>query len=96
MREYESIFILRPNLKESDIDIEIGKVVELVEKDRGKVISVDKWGMKKFAYKMKKEREGFYTLIRFSSKSSFIKSFDSNLKLNENILRHIVIKIEGG
>ena len=96
MKEYESIFILRPNLKENDIDGEIDKVVELVKKDRGKVISVDKWGMKKLAYKMKKEREGFYILIRFSSKPSFIKSFNSNLKLNENILRHIVIKIEGG
>ncbi len=91
MRPYESIFVLKPDLNDKKVDEQIEKVKEFIEKNGGKVIVVEKWGKKKLAYIIKKNRFGIYVLLRFESEPALISDLQRNYKLNEDIIRYMTV-----
>jgi small subunit ribosomal protein S6 len=91
MREYETVFILDPALDESEVGEEIGKVQSLISGLDGEIISVEPAGKKKLAYEIKGNKEGYYALIAFKSEPSSIAQIERAYKLNEKVLRHVVV-----
>jgi len=91
MREYETIFILDPNLGENEVKEEVGKIQNLITGMDGEIINVEAAGKRKLAYEIKGKTEGFYTLIKFRSKPSSIGEIERVYRLNEKVLRHIVV-----
>ncbi|OGV98097.1 MAG: 30S ribosomal protein S6 [Nitrospinae bacterium RIFCSPLOWO2_02_FULL_39_110] len=91
MRPYESIFVLKPDLDEKKVDGQIEKVKEFIEKNGGKVITLEKWGKKKLAYIVKKNRFGIYVFIHFESEPALISNLQRNYKLNEDIIRYMTV-----
>jgi small subunit ribosomal protein S6 len=101
MREYETVFILDPNLDESQVKEEIDKVQGLISNLEGEIVGVEPGGKRKLTYEIRGNREGYYTLISFRSKPSSIAELERLYKLNEKVLRHIIVhsvgkKAEGG
>ena len=95
MREYETVFILHPDVDEAGIEREIEAVRKTIEEGQGEVAGVYKWGRRKLAYQIQKVNEGFYTLIRFRSGAEVLKELDRRYKLNESILRHLTVHSSG-
>ncbi len=91
MRRYESIFVLKPELNDKKIDEQVEKAKEFIEKNGGKVITIEKWGKKKLAYIIKKNRFGIYILVHFESEPALISNLQRNYKLNENIIRYMTV-----
>ncbi len=91
MRPYESIFVLKPDLNDKKVDEQIEKAKEFIEKNGGKVITVEKWGKKKLAYIIKKNRFGIYVLLHFESEPGLISNLQRNYKLNEDIIRYMTV-----
>lgn len=91
MRSYESIFVLKPDLNDKKVDEQIEKVKEFVEKSGGRVITVEKWGKKKLAYLIKKNKFGIYVLIHFEAEPGLISNLQKNYKLNEDIIRYMTV-----
>jgi len=58
MRRYETIYILRPSLNEEQITTVVEKAQETITGNNGQIIELDRWGMKKLAYQIKKESQG--------------------------------------
>jgi len=96
LRDYETLFILDPDIPEDDVDGEIERIKGYIEKTKGNVVELDKWGARRLAYEIRKKRQGFYVRIRFLADSSSIHDLDSDFKLDERILRHIIVKKEDG
>ena len=57
----------------------------------GEVEKVDTWGNKKLAYQIAKFSEGFYVLVNFKASADLPKELDRNLKINENVIRHMIV-----
>ena len=95
MRKYETVFILDPKLDEGQVKDEIGKVQALISGLDGEVIGVEPAGKRKLTYEIKGNKEGYYTLITFKSKASSIAELERSYKLNENVLRHVVVRWVG-
>jgi small subunit ribosomal protein S6 len=91
MREYETVFILDPKLDEGEVKDEIGKVQSLITSLDGEVVGVEPAGKRKLTYEIKGNREGYYTLITFRSKPASIGELERAYKLNEKVLRHIIV-----
>ena len=87
MRKYETIFILQPTLDEEAVKANI-------EKFKGVIENVDFWGKRKLAYEIKKVNEGFYTLINFSADNELPKELDRIFRINDTVVRHIIINNE--
>lgn len=90
MRNYELVFVVKPNSDEEVREAVLNKVKEVVATD-GEIVKVDTWGTKKLAYPIAKFTEGFYVLINFKSGIDVPKEIDRNLKINENIIRHMIV-----
>lgn len=94
MRKYELIYVLQPNLEDESKNLVINKVKEVIEAKNGQVDKIDAWGNKKLAYEIKKFTEGYYVLVHFSSDIDAPKEIDRNLKINETVIRHMIVNIE--
>ena len=94
MKEYELSVIFDSSLEEDKIDKEIEKQTKLLEKDKCEIVKIDKWGVKKLAYPIKKQDNGFYAIIYFKGSSDVIPELDRVNRINDMVLRHMVVKSE--
>ena len=94
MREYESIFVLNPDVSDAQVDAEVDKIREFVASKKGEITEVQKWGRRKLAYEIGKNREGNYTLIRFQSDSAVPQELERRYRLNENMIRFLTVLYE--
>ncbi|MCK5566861.1 MAG: 30S ribosomal protein S6 [Actinomycetia bacterium] len=94
MKEYELAVVFDATLEEEKIDQEIAKLTTLLEKEKCEIARVDKWGIKQLAYPIKKQESGFYAIIYFNGTSTIIPELDRINKINDLVLRHMVVKSE--
>ncbi|HEY4695510.1 MAG TPA: 30S ribosomal protein S6 [Candidatus Hydromicrobium sp.] len=94
MKNYELVVIFDPSLEEEAIDKELSKITSLIEKEKCKVSDIDKWGVRKLAYPIKKQENGYYIIVYFKGESAVISELDRVNKINDKILRHLVVKSE--
>jgi len=94
LNDYELVLIISPEVAEERYDTIIENTSRFIT-DRGGVISqVDKWGKKKLAYPIKRFVEGNYVLSRFKLKPASSKELEANLRISEDIMRHLLVKID--
>ena len=92
-RKYELMFILSPMLTEDKRKSVVGELEKLLTSNGGEVVYTDDWGKRDLAYRIKKYEEGYYMLYLFTlSNPEFLTEFDEHMRLDQNIIRHIVIK----
>ncbi|KKY01707.1 MULTISPECIES: 30S ribosomal protein S6 [Paraclostridium] len=90
MKNYELVYVIKPNADEETKTAVLNKVKEVVATE-GEVETVDTWGTKKLAYPIAKFTEGYYVLVNFKSGVEVPKEIDRNLKINENVIRHMIV-----
>ena len=93
MNKYESVIILSAKASEEAMAAFGEKMKELVSAN-GQLTNVEEWGKKTFAYEIKKQTEGFYTLFTFEAKPEFVAELDRVLRLDEIVLKHMIVKLE--
>ncbi|MBR3888760.1 MAG: 30S ribosomal protein S6 [Clostridia bacterium] len=91
MNNYETIMIINSNLDEAATKASIEKFTALINAN-GKVESVEEIGKKKLAYPIKKQAEGYYVLVNFSSNPEFIDELDRVYNITDEVIKHIVVK----
>jgi small subunit ribosomal protein S6 len=95
MNKYEALFIIKPDLSEEERKNLFNQINEAVAKNQGSVSQGAVWAeRKKLFYPINKCREGLYYLLNFSIVPSAIKEINHTYKLNENILRVLITKVE--
>lgn len=93
VRNYELVTIYRAELDQEKLDGSIKHVTDMISQSDGEVEAVDKWGKRKLAYPIHLQNEGIYVLIKFSAVSSLVRKITADLRLSENVLRHMAIKL---
>ncbi len=93
MNKYESVVIVNPNLEEESIKNLEKKFSDLINTD-GNVTSVEEMGKRKLAYEIKKQKEGFYFVIKFEAKPELIAELERNYRITDEVMKFIVVKEE--
>ncbi len=97
MRDYELMVVLTPELDDEGVEATTERVKSLVAARGGEVTQVQPWGRRRLAYPIRKDgqdvREGFYTLYHFRAPTARIADLERSLKLNDRVLRHMVVKV---
>lgn len=93
MRNYELIYVLRPNLEEDAKTAVLDKISGIIAAS-GEVVKVDAWGNRKLAYEIEKLTEGYYVLVNFNATTDVPKEIDRNLKIMDNAIRHMIVKLD--
>lgn len=91
MNKYESVIIISPNLDEGEIESIVTEITDLINQN-GEVTKVDKMGIRKLAYEIRKCKEGHYVVIYFEADPSIISELERNYRINENIIKFITVR----
>lgn len=94
MKHYETMFIIKPTLVEEEIKTKIDFFKDIITKNGGVIETCLDMGMRNLAYEIKKNKRGYYFVIYFKAPTSLIAELERNYRINEEILRFIVIKYE--
>ncbi|MCD6098880.1 30S ribosomal protein S6 [bacterium] len=93
-RTYELVVITPPHLETDEREALLEKIRGYISSSNGKIIGEEDWGLRKFCYPIKRSDSGYYTLFVFDGKETSPKRIDESLRLNENVLRHLIVHRE--
>ena len=93
-RAYEVIVVVRLDIEEGMVNNTIDQVKNWIEADDGKVQKVDRWGRRKLAYEINKQREGYYVLMDAEMESRGLNELERNMNLSQNLLRYLIVRKE--
>ena len=92
MDKYEILYIIRCDVEDDRKNAVVDKFSNLVGTLGGSVDSLDKWGLKKFAYEIGKQQEGYYVLMNVTCSKEAQAEIDRQMRNDETILRQMILK----
>ena len=91
---YENVFIARQDLTPAKVNELTDKYVSVIESAGGKVSKRENWDLRTLAYKIEKNRKGYYTLMNIDAPASAVVEMERLMRLDENLLRYLTVKVE--
>lgn len=92
MRAYELMIIFKAETEESAVQTTINRLGEMAKADGGSLEKIDKWGVRRFAYEIKHQWEGFYVVLEFVAPNA-LSEIDRTLGLADEVIRHKFMRL---
>ena len=92
-REYETIFILKPDVSNDVIGSTNAKIKGVLEAGGGTLLKIENWGRRKLAYEVKKQLKGIYIFFRYLGNPGLVEEVERNLHLTDSVIRQYSVKI---
>lgn len=94
-RFYETVFIARQDITSNQVDVMAQEFNKLLKENDGQVAKTELCGLRNLAYPIKKNKKGHYVLINYSVSSDTVKELERRMRLNEDIIRYLTVRVEG-
>lgn len=94
MRSYECGIVFYPTLGEDDLKTAVAKYAGVIDGNGGELTRLETWGKRKLAYEIDHQSEGCYYFYKFRGGSSVLNELGRQLRIDESVLRHLVVKDE--
>lgn len=92
MNNYETVFILTPDLSEAQVKEAVAKFVGILKGESAEIVNEENWGLKKLAYTIQKKTTGYYQLIEFKAQPETIAVLETQFRRDENVLRFLTFR----
>ena len=92
MRDYEILYVVRPDLDEEQVEAAVAKVSGLIETLGGQHERTNVWGKRRLAYEVDRLREGYYVLTEFQLDAGRVPEMESTLKISDTVFRHLIVR----
>lgn len=93
LQDYELVYIISPEISDDVLETRVNGVTQFITGRDGVVAGVEKWGKKKLSYPVKHFLEGNYVLTKFKMSPARCKELEANLRISEEIIRHLLVKV---
>ncbi len=91
---YENVFVARQDLTPAKVTELTDKFAGIIENMGGKVTKREDWGLRTLAYKIQKNRKGYYVLMNVDAPAAAIVEMERLMRLDENLLRYLTVKVD--
>ena len=92
MNNYELLYILKADMEDEARSALIKRFDDLIVEDGGEVTETDEWGMRRFAYPINYQNEGYYVLVNFKAQPSLIEEIERVFRITEDTIRFMIVK----
>jgi len=92
VRNYEVMYIIKPEVEEEKVTALVEKFKALVEERGAEVTKLDKWGKRRLAYEINHMKEGIYVVMQFKAEAAAAAELDRVMKINDDIIRHMITR----
>jgi len=93
LRDYELVFIVSPEVAEEGLEATVNNVSQFITGKGGVISEVERWGKRRLAYPIRHFVEGSYVLTRFKLRPGFGRELEANLRISDEVLRHLLIRL---
>ena len=94
MNKYEMMFIVKATIDEAKVAEVAENLKSVITSMKGEITDSKDMGQKKLAYPIKKELTGFYFVVNFNADNETIAELDRKARIDENVIRHMIIKLD--
>jgi len=94
MRRYETIVILKPSLGEAENQAIIDRATGTIEEFDGSIVKIDKWGLRKTAYPIMKEIQGYYVYILYAGLPAAVDEMERVFRIDDNVMKYLTVKLQ--
>ena len=94
MNKYELVVVVNAVIEDDARAAVIEKAKDLITRFGGTISGVDEWGKKRLAYEIQKMNDGFYYFIKFEAETTAIAEIESQMRIMDNVLRYLRVKVE--
>ncbi len=94
MRNYESLYIIHPDVVGDELTAMVEKFQKVLTDQAVEIYKLDNWGTRKLAYPIQKVERGCYVQTLFTAAPEVIAEFERRLRLDEKILRFLTVRVE--
>lgn len=91
---YETVLIARQDMSENQVNTLSQDFSQLLEQNGGQTKRVEPWGLRNLAYRINKNRKGYYVLFHFDAPASAIIELERNMRISEDVLRFMTVRID--
>jgi len=91
---YEHVFLARQDLSSQQVDALVEQYKGVIEENGGKIGRVENWGLKSLAYRVKKNRKAYFTLMDLDAPAAAVKEMERQMGLSEDVLRFMTVRVE--
>lgn len=93
-RYYETVFIIRPDLAESQVEALGTKYTDLIREKGGEVTKTEYCGLRSLAYRINKNRKGYYVLMNLECPSEAVAEMERQMRISEDVMRYLTVKVD--
>lgn len=93
MRKFETLLLLSPELSADARTAIIDGLKGIIEREGGKVLQEDVWGMRDLAYPVQKQMRGFYTRLEYAAPGALVRELERNIRITEGIFKFLTVKL---
>lgn len=94
MRNYESLYIVHPEVVGDELTTMVDKFQKILSDQHAEIVKLDNWGVRKLAYPIKKVERGSYIQVLFSAGPEVVAEYERRLRLDEQILRFLTVRLD--
>ena len=94
MVNYESMYILKPDMEEEKKDSLVKRFSDIVTNNGGEIEKIDEWGKKRLTYPIQYINDGYYVLMTFKAPPELPTELERNYKISDDILRYMVVNLD--
>ncbi|WP_139492487.1 30S ribosomal protein S6 [Brevibacillus dissolubilis] len=94
MRQYEVMYVLRPDLEEEKVKANVSRYSDVVTNYGGEITKLQEMGKRRLAYEIKKFRDGFYVLMNFKANADAVAEAERLMKINDDVIRYLFVREE--
>ena len=94
MRVYEVLFIVAPNIEESDIDTLVTQLSDVATNQGARIAKIDRMGRRRLAYPIGKFNDGHYVVFTIEGSSAEIAELERRMRVTDAVIRYITIRID--
>src|SRR5262245_32634005 len=92
MAEYETIFILQPNLSEEDNEAVAKSFEQVLSDQKATITKSERWGKKRLAYRVRRHWEGFYVFFDYNASHAAVQELERRLRIHEHVLKFLSVR----
>jgi small subunit ribosomal protein S6 len=92
-REYETIYVLRPDVTRENQERIANRVGEAVTRESGKLTNLENWGRRQLAYTVRKYRRGVYVYVRYVGGGPLVSEIERNLRMLDDVLKYQTVQV---
>ena len=90
---YETLVLLSPELAEDNRKEILESLASIVDREGGKMVETDDWGMRQLAYPVQKQTRGYYVRMVYDAPGALVAELERNIRITDGIFKFMTVKL---